>query len=66
MCAALILDYLCAAATVAFNQPIYNVEEDNGFVQFELILSNPSSTNITVELFGTDGSATGDQCTICM
>lgn len=57
---ALILYHLCAAATVTFSQLIYNAEEDSGFVQLALFLSNPSSTNITVEFVGTDGSATGD------
>lgn len=54
------------AATVTFSQSVYNVKEDSRFVQLELFLSYPSSANITVELLGTDGSATGDQYTICV
>ena len=59
----ILLLILCTAASVAFSQSLYNVEESNGFVQLELFLSNPSSTDITMELFGTDGSAIGDQYT---
>ena len=57
----LCIDCLCAAATVVFGMLLYNVREDSGFTQLELFLSNPASYNITMELFGTDGSATGDQ-----
>ena len=60
----LFLIIISAAATVAFSQSLYNVKEDDGFVQLELFLSNPSSTNITVELFAFDGSASGNRCTI--
>ena len=48
------------AAMVAFQQSMYSVREDNRYVQIEVSLSNPSSTSITVELFGSDRSATGD------
>ena len=47
------------AATVRFDQPTYSVNEDGGPVQPALVLSNPLSTDITVEVFNTDGSATG-------
>ena len=50
--------------TVNFEQQTYNVNEDDGKVEPVLILSNPSSTAITVEVFSTDGSATGKQLTI--
>ena len=42
-----------------FNQSTYNVDEDDGPVQPVLLLSNPSSTDITISVFSTDGSATG-------
>jgi len=51
-------------ATVSFEQYTYNVHEDDGEIEPVLVLSNPSSTAITVEVFSTDGSATGKQLTI--
>ena len=37
-------------ATVTFNQSVYYIDEDIGVVQPVLILSKPSSTNITVQV----------------
>ncbi|XP_065884189.1 uncharacterized protein [Dysidea avara] len=45
--------------TVNFSRTTYNVDEDDGPAQPVLVLSNPSSTDITVQVFTTDGSATG-------
>ena len=45
--------------TVSFNQPSYIVDEADGKVEPVLVLSNPSSSVITVQVFSTDGSATG-------
>ncbi|XP_065905004.1 uncharacterized protein [Dysidea avara] len=47
------------APTVNFNQSTYNVDESDGPAQPVLVLSNPSSTDITISVFSTDGSATG-------
>ena len=47
------------AAALDFNQSVYNFYEDSGVVQLILVLSNPSSMDITVEVFNTDGSAIG-------
>ena len=47
------------ATTIAFEHRIYNVNEDDERVDFVLVLSNPSSSAITVKVFNTDGSATG-------
>ena len=47
-----------------FDQPTYSVDEDGGPAQPALVLSNSISTNITVEVFSTDGSATGEYCNI--
>ena len=47
------------APTVRFEQPIYNVNE-NDTLQLVLILSNPSSSNVSVQVFTIDGSATGE------
>ena len=38
-------------SVVKFNQPVYNVDEDDELVQPKLILSNPSSTDITVQVY---------------
>ena len=45
--------YICiviVVATVTFNQSVYYIDEDIGVVQPVLILSKPSSTNITVQV----------------
>ena len=47
-----------------FDQTFYHVNEDAGLVQLVLILSNPSSSNITVQVTNTDGSAIGEYCSI--
>ena len=47
-----------------FNQSVYSVNEDEGVAQPVLILTSPPSTDVTVEVFTTDGSATGDYCSI--
>ena len=48
--------------TLKFNQSVYSVDEDEELVQPVLALSNPSSYHITVEVFSTDGTATGMYC----
>ena len=52
------------ACTVRFEQTTYSVDEDDGPAQPLLVFSNPSSTNITVKVFNTDESATGEYWTI--
>ena len=47
------------ALTIYFNQSTYHGDEDDGPAQPVLVLSNPSSTDITISVFSTDGSATG-------
>lgn len=44
-------------ATIAFDQSTYNVDENDKFVQPVLILSNPSSIDITVQIIGEDDTA---------
>jgi len=51
------------AVTVSFSQSTYNLNEDSGPAQPVLILSNPSSTDITVQVSTSDGTATGEECT---
>ncbi|XP_065895682.1 sodium/calcium exchanger 1-like [Dysidea avara] len=48
------------APTITFNQSTYTINEDDGLVTIVLILSNPSTTDITVQVLTTDGSATGE------
>ena len=43
-----------------FNQSMYNVDEDVGPAQLVLVLTNPSSSDITVQVITEDGSATGE------
>ena len=49
-----------------FSQSMYNVNEGDayGSAQIGLVLSGPSSTATTVEVNNTDGSATGEYCSI--
>jgi len=49
------------AITVSFNQSTYSVDEDDRPAQPVLVLSNPSSSDITVQVFSTDGTATGKE-----
>ena len=45
--------------TVSFMNPKYNVNENDGTVQFVLVLTNPSSTNIMLQVTNVDNTATG-------
>jgi len=47
-------------ANVSFSQSTYSVDEDDGPVQPVLVLSNPSSTDITVQVGSNDITATGE------
>ena len=49
---------------MSFKQPAYSVNEDAGPVQPVLVISNPSSTDITVQVTDTDGSATREYCIV--
>ena len=46
--------------TISFSQSVYSVNEPDGPSRPVLVLSNPSSTDITVTVFNTGGSATGE------
>ena len=52
------------AITVSFSKTTYSVDEDAGPAQPTLVLSNPSATDITVEVTSGGGSATGEYCSI--
>ena len=47
-----------------FNQSMYGVNEDAGPAQPVLVISNPLSTDIIVQVTNTDGSTTGEYCSI--
>ena len=47
------------APTVSFGQASYTVGESDESVEPLLVLSNPSSTDVTVQVYTSDGSATG-------
>ena len=47
------------AANVSFTQSTYFVNETENFVQVEMVLSNPSSNNVTVQITSSDMTATG-------
>ena len=49
-----------------FSQSAYSVNENDEPAQAVLVLSNPSSSDITVEVFNTDGSATGESVFIIL
>ena len=47
-----------------FNQTMYSVNESAGPAQPVLVLSRASPTPISVQVTNTDGSATGEYCSI--
>ena len=55
--------FISTAITITFDQSTYRVDEDDGPAQPVLVLSNPSSTDIAVQVFSTDGSAAGEYYT---
>ena len=63
-CIQIVTNLYFVAATVSFEQLSYTVNEADGRVEPVLVLSNPSSSVITVQVFSIDGSATGKQLTI--
>jgi len=56
--------YPIAIAVVTLEQATYSVDEDDGPAQPVLILSNPLSTNITVQVRDTSGAATSESAKI--
>ena len=57
--------YHLLATTVMFSETLYSVNEDGGPAQVVLVLGGLSATATTVvQVFNTDGSATGEYCSI--
>ena len=54
-----VVNFICLEITVTFNQSTYSVDEDDGLAQLILVLSNPSSTDITVQVRDNANTATG-------
>ena len=52
------------AITVNFTHFTSSINENGGPLQPSLVLSNPSATDIIIEVFNTDGSATGEYCIV--
>ena len=51
---------LLPVITVNFSEMAYSVNEDDGPAQPVLVLSNPSSTDITVQVRDTENTATSE------
>jgi len=52
--------FKCTEITVDFGQSKYTIDEDVGQLQPVLILSNPSSANIIMQVTSFDLNATGE------
>ena len=50
--------YYFVDVTVMFRQPVYSVKENAGVVKPVLVLSKPSSVDITVQVIDVQGRAT--------
>ena len=48
---------ICTAIMISFSQSSYSVNEDDGVVQPELILSNPSSNTFTIQVISNNITA---------
>ena len=46
------------ATTVQFSSLAYRIEESQRFVQIELLIANPLSTDFSVDIISNDNSAT--------
>ena len=51
--------FYLTVATISFNESAYTVNENEGQVQPVIVLSNPSSTDVTVRVTDGEGTATG-------
>ena len=51
--------FILSAATVSFRRSMYNIDESVVSVKFELVLSNPLSTNLTVQVTDEQATAKG-------
>ena len=52
--------YIFVVTTINFDKSTYSIDEYDGAIHPTLILSNPVSTDVTVKVLSTDGSANGE------
>ena len=64
LCIMWFIQLIATAITVRFSPSTYSVNEDDGLVQPVLVLSNPSSTDITVQVRANDNTTTGKVVTL--
>ena len=48
-----------AAHTIVFNQSVYNVDEENEFIEVELVLSSSLPNDTVVQVINNNINATG-------
>ena len=51
---------------IKFDELTYNVDERSGMVQVALVLSNPLSSDLTVDVMSNDVTASGKHYRICV
>ena len=54
------LIFVIVGSTIKFSQFTYSAAEDSGALQPALILSNPLSCNITIEILDINGTSAGE------
>ena len=64
VCICLLKQNAFAAITVSFKEPVYIFSEDDEqgklVIAITIILSNPSSADVNIIVFSTDGTACGE------
>ena len=50
--------FLCIVVVLSFVQSTYHIDQHDGPIQLELVISTPSSFDINVRLHSIDGTAT--------
>ena len=58
--------YLIIDVTVSFKNPKYSVKENDGTLQLVLVLSKPSSTDITIKVVNYDNTTMGKVLTLML
>ena len=56
--------FVSLAINVTFSQSAYSTKEDDGFLQFALLFSNPSAFDISITVTTSDLAATGYICAL--
>ena len=58
--------FIVLLVIIRVDEPVYNVDERSGMVQVALVLSNPLSSDLTVEVMINDVTAIGEYYRICV